>query len=146
MEKIIQFIANYDEWQAIKKLRVDEKTDPKMVMEFLASLGTSFDAKIEENLRKIVDLGKMDAALDEIQYGKSEEEIANALRTVNSRGVSAAIKEIVQKPELQKNEQRELEQFCRVYAFKKALKNCGLSIDYSSVEIPGMKRLQKRKV
>jgi hypothetical protein len=146
MEKIIQFVANCDDWQAIKKLKIDEKTDSRTVMEFLASLWTSLDAKVEENLRKTVDLGKLDAALNEISFGKSEEEIAAALRAVNSRNVSAVIREIAGKPGLQKNEQRELEQFCRVYAMKKALQKCGLDIDYSSVDIPGMKRVRKVKV
>ncbi len=146
MEKVIQFIANYDDWQAIKKLKVEEKTGPKMVMEFLAGLGTSLDSKIEANLRKAVDLDRLDAALNEISCGKSEEEIASALKALNSRAVTSVIKEITDKPELQKNERKELNQFCRVYAARTALKNCELKVDYSSVDIPGMKRLKKKKV
>ena len=146
MEKIIQFIANYDDWQAIKKLKVEEKTGPKMVMEFLASLGISFDNKIEANLRKTVDLDRLDSVLSEISYGKSEEEIAGALKGLNKRSVTSVIKEITDLPELQKNERKELDQFCRVYAARKALKNCELKVDYSSVDIPGMKRTKKKKV
>lgn len=146
MEKAIQFFANYDDWQAIKKLKIEEKTGPKTVMEFLASLGTSLDLKVEANLRKAVELKKVDDALAEIKFGKTEEEIAEALKAVNSRNVSAAIKEITGKPEFQKNEQKELEQFCRVYAIKKVLKNCGLMVDYAGIDIPGMGRLKKAKV
>ncbi len=59
MEKgIIQFIAKYGSWVSVKKLSVDEKTDPITVMEFLASLGTGIDHKVEENLVRMVDLGK----------------------------------------------------------------------------------------
>jgi len=145
MENIIQFMANYGDWRAIKKLKIEEKTDAKTVAEFLAGLSISFDNKIEENLRKTVDLDKVDAALAELSFGKSEEEIAGALKAINSRAVSAAIKEITTLPELQKNEQKELKQFCKVYATKKALNECELSVDYSSVEIPGMKRLRKKK-
>ncbi len=145
MEEIIQFIANYEDWTVIKKLKIEEKTGPKMVMEFIASLGLSFDNKMESNLRKIVDLKKVDAALAEITLGKSEEEIATALKGVNKRTVSAAIKEISTLPELQKNEQKELAQFCKVYATRKVLKGCGLMADYSQVDVPGMKRVKKKK-
>ena len=114
-------------------------------MEFLVSLGTSFDQKIEENLRKEVDLEKVDAALAEIEFGKSEEEIASAIKAVNKRNVSAVIKEITENLALQKNEQKELQQFCKIYALRKALANCGLMVDYSEVDIPGMKRTKKKR-
>ena len=52
MEGSIQFIANYDDWKAIKKQTITEKTDPLTVMEFLASLTTSVDTKVEVNLKK----------------------------------------------------------------------------------------------
>ena len=146
MENVIQFIANYADWQSIKKLKIEEKTDARMIMEFLASLTTGIDGKIEANLRKTVDLETLDAALNEISFGKSEQEIAEALRAVNSRSVGAAIKEVTAKPEFQKNVQKELGQFCRVYALKKVLKNCELGIDYSDIDIPGMKRMKKKKV
>jgi len=73
MEKFVQFVANYDDWIAVKKLKIGEKTDPRTVMEFLASLGTGIDSKIEANLRKIINLEKIDNALNETKTGKSEE-------------------------------------------------------------------------
>ncbi|MDD5163137.1 MAG: DUF2666 family protein [Candidatus ainarchaeum sp.] len=145
MEKTIQFVANYDEWQAVKKLGIDEKTDPKTIMEFLASLGTSLDNKIEANLGKIVDLKKIDAAISELKIGKTDSEIAEILADVNSRKINAIINEICEKEGRQPNEQRELKGFCRVYAMKTALKKCGLNVDYSGIEIPGMKRIMKKK-
>lgn len=145
MEKTIQFVANYNDWVAIKKLKIEEKTDPKTIMEFLASLTTSIDNKVSENLKKIVDLEKLDAALKELKFGRTESEIANVLAEANSRKINAVISEISAKPELQKNEQKEIADFCRVYALKKALNECGLKIDYSSIEIPGMKRIMKKK-
>ena len=146
MEKVIQFIANYDEWKAVRKLKVDEKTDPRTVMEFLASLGTALDSKIEANLRRVIELDTLDSALAELQEGKGRELIAEVLAEINSRKISRVIKEICEKPELQKNEQRELIGFCRVYALKKALKKAGIDVEYSSIEIPGLKRLKKAKV
>jgi len=145
MENVIQFMANYDGWVSIKKLKVDEKTDPRTIMEFLASLGTGIDSKIESNLRAIVDLGRVDAAIAEIQSGKGEGQIAEIIAQVNGRKVGSVIKELCEKPELQKNEQKELIGFCKVYAMKKALKEAGLMVDYTGVAIPGMKRLMKKK-
>lgn len=144
MEKSIQFVANYDDWVSVKKLKIEEKTNPKTVMEFLASLGTGIDNKIAFNLGKVVDLKRLDSAIKEVKLGKTEEETAIALKELNSRKVSQAVKEITELPELQANERKELEQFCRVYATRKILSECGLIVDYSRIEIPGMKRLQKK--
>lgn len=144
MDKIIQFIANYDDWLAIKKLKIEPGTDPRTIMEFLGSLGTGIDRKIESNLRKVVDLAKLDSALNELELGKKD--IAKALSEVNGRKINSVINEITSLPEFQKNAQRELAGFCKVYATKKALKECGLSVDYSNIKMPGMKRLKKSKV
>jgi len=145
VDESIQFISNYSDWKAIKKLKIEAATDPKTVMEFLASLGTSFDRKIEENLRKLVELDRVDEAIAEVEAGKGKEQIAEVIAQVNGRNVNRAIKEVCEKPELQKNEQKELIGFCKVYAMRKALGNAGLFVDYTSVEIPGMKRLMKKK-
>ncbi len=145
MDEGIQFIANYGDWKAIKKLKIEKATDSRTVMEFLASLGMGIDRKIEENLRKLVDLDKVDAAISEIESGKGKEAVSETIADVSGRKVNSAIKEVCSKPELQKNEQKELIGFCKVYAMKKALGNAGLFVDYSNVEIPGMKRLMKKK-
>ncbi len=146
MDETIQFIANYSDWKAIRKLKIEPTTDPRTVMEFLASLETGIDRKVEENLRKFVDLDRVDAAIAELELVKGKENVAKAIAEVGSRKVNSVIKEICTKPELQKNEQKELIGFCKVYAMRKALKETGLFVDYSSVEIPGMKRLQRKKV
>lgn len=113
-------------------------------MEFLASLGTGIDNKVEANLRKIVKLDNVDAAIAELGLGKRTD-TAKAIEDVSSRKVNAVIKEIVELTGLQTGEKKELEQFCRVYAMKKALKECALPVDYTGIEIPGMKRLMKKK-
>ncbi|MEK6957606.1 MAG: DUF2666 family protein [archaeon] len=142
-EKYIQFVANYDDWVSIKKLKIESVTDPRTVMEFLASLTTSVDAKIEANLRKIVDLAKVDKAIDELGLGKKD--TGRALEEVGSRKVNSVINEVTELPQFQKGEKKELAQFCKVYAMKKALKQCALEVDYTNVKIPGMKRLMKKK-
>ncbi len=142
-EKYIQFVANYDDWVVIKKLKIEPSMDPKTIMEFLASLTISVDRKIEDNMGKLVDLKKLDSAIEQVSIGKSEEEIAAALKEVNSRKVSAVINEISQLEKLQKNEQKELAGFCKAFAMRKVLKKCGAMIDYSEIEIPGLKRAMK---
>ena len=146
MDKSIQFIANYDDWVSIKKLKIEEKTEPKTIMEFLASLGTGIDNKIALNLGKIVDIKKLDSVIKEVKLGKTEEEIASALKELNSRKISSAIKEITGLEKFQANEKKEMEQFCKVYAARKILAECGLMADYSNVDVPGMKRLQKKNL
>ncbi len=142
MEGSIQLIANYSDWKAIKKQTITEKTDPLTVAEFLASLTTSVDRKVEENLRKKVALDKLDAAI--AQLGLMKGDAVKALEEINSRSISKVINEISQVPQLQKNQQKEVADFCRAYSIKKVLKACGLLIDYSQIEIPGMGRLKKK--
>jgi len=143
-DKYIQFMANYDDWVSIRKLKIEEATDPRSIMEFLGSLGTSIDSKVEDNLRKIVKLERVDEAIAALDIGKKD--TAKALEEVNSRKVGSAIKEIVEELKgLSKPEKKEVEQFCRLYAMKKALKQTGIMVDYSEINIPGMKRLKKKK-
>jgi len=146
MDEGIQFFANLGNWKAIKKLKVEPATDDRTVMEFLASLEMGIDRKIEENLRKIVELEKVDAAIAEISGGKGKEQVAEVISQVGSRKVNSVINEICTKPELQKNAQKELIGFCKVYAMNKALKEAGLNVDYSGIKIPGMKKPKEKKV
>ena len=142
--KYIQFVANYEDWVSIRKLTIEEKTDSKTIMEFLGGLGTSIDSKVEENLRKIVDLDKLDSAITALELGKKD--TAKALEEINTRKVGAVIKEITVNLEgLSKPEKKELVQFCKVYAMKKVLKQCVIMVDYSEIDIPGMKRVKKKK-
>ncbi|MFH0954767.1 MAG: DUF2666 family protein [Candidatus Micrarchaeota archaeon] len=142
-EQYIQFVANYDDWAAIKKLKIEPATDPRTIAEFLASMTFSVDRKIAENLGKITDIKKLDAVLDQVQAGKTEDEIAGVLKELNTRKVSQVINEISAIPSLQKGEQKEVADFLRAYASRKLLKACGVVVDYSEIKIPGMKRVMK---
>ncbi len=145
MEESIQFIANTKSWVSIKKLKVTEQTDPRSIMEFLGSLGTGLDRKVEESLGKIVELEKLDSVLDEI-LGETGKNPGDIIREVNGRKVSAIVNELVEKPEWQKGEKKEVSEFLKVYAMKKALKNVKVRVDYSEIKIPGMKKVKKAKV
>ncbi len=141
-DKYIQFVANYDDWVAIKKLKIEESTDPRIVMQFLASLGTSLDRKVEENLSRIVDLKKLDDILAEITTGKKEGDIARIIAEASSGKVNRTIGEICELPQFQTKEKKELQEFCKVYSLKKAFKEAGLYADYSKINmnIPGMRK------
>ena len=149
-EKYIQFIANYDDWVAIKKMKITEATDVRTILEFLASLGNGFDRKIAQNLGKIIDIVQLDNALNEAlvdSAGKSAEELGKVIAFVNGAKINKVISELVAKVQnLGSAERKEIEQFAKVYAMRKALKECGLQVDYSEIEIPGMKRVRKTKV
>lgn len=142
-EKYIQFIANYDDWVAVKKLKITPETDPLVVAEFLAGLTVSVDAKVEQNLAKIVDLKKLDAAISELGLGKGD--VARTLEEINSRKISRVINEITHLEKFQKDEKKELAGFCIAYATRKALKECGIKADYSDIEIPVLKKLKRAK-
>ena len=146
-EEYIQFLANYQDWVAVKKLKIDPSTDSKTVMEFLAGLNTSLDNKVEANLAKIVDVKRLDAALNEVVAGKKEADIAKLLAEVAGTKINKVIAEITAPLEgkTQKNEIKEITDFCKVYALRSSMKKAGLAIDYSSIAIPGMKRLMKKK-
>ena len=144
MEGSIQLIANYDDWKAVKKQTITEKTDPLTIMEFLAGFTKSVDAKVEFNLRKIVALDKLDKVIDELGLAKGD--AVRAMEEINSRKVSSVINEISEVERLQKNQRKEVADFCKAYASRKCLKACGIVVDYSQIEIPGMGRLKKAKV
>ncbi|OQA31913.1 MAG: hypothetical protein BWY55_00210 [archaeon ADurb.Bin336] len=143
LEGSIQLVANYSDWKAIKKITITEKTDPLNIIEFLASLTGSVDGKVESNLKKIVDLEKLDKTIDEL--GLTKGDAVKALEEINSRKIAKVINEISANPNYQKNQQKEIGEFLKTYATRKTLKACGLMVDYSQIEIPGMGRLKKTK-
>ena len=146
-EQGIAFVANLGNWVSVKKLTVTEKMDPRTVIEFLASLNTGLDKKVEEHLGKIVDLKELDKVIEEqVGKGKTESEIAKALAAVASMKTTKVINEAVEKlpAEWQAGERKEITEFCKVYALRKAQKTIGLAMDYSQIAIPGMKRVMKK--
>jgi hypothetical protein len=143
MEGQIQFIANYEDWKVIKKITITDVTAPLSIAEFLASLTYSTDDKIEANLRKTVELDKVDAALKELDLGKGD--AGEAIKEVNTRKVSKVINEICKLSKFNGPTQKEVIGLCKIYATKKALKACGIMVDYSEAEIPTLKRAKKAK-
>lgn len=145
-EEYIQFVANYGEWKSVKKLKIEGKTDPRTILEFLASLNTSLDKKMEANLARLVDVPALIKAIDEelAGVGKGEAGVAKALAAIAGTRLGKTINAICEKPEWQKGEQDEIKGFCRAFAARRALSAANVMVDYSQVEIPGMKRLMKK--
>ncbi|PIN98609.1 MAG: hypothetical protein COT90_03450 [Candidatus Diapherotrites archaeon CG10_big_fil_rev_8_21_14_0_10_31_34] len=144
MEETIQFIANTKGWVSIKKMKITEQTDPKSIMEFLASLGTGLDRKVEDSLGKIVEIEKLNIVLNEVlnETGKNAGEIIQAM---NSRKISAIVNELVEQDKWQTGEKKEVGEFLKVFAMRKALKTVNVRVDYSEIKIPGMKKPKKVK-
>jgi hypothetical protein len=143
MEGMIQFIANYEDWKIIKKITITNITEPLVIAEFLASLTYSTDGKIESNLRKVVELEKIDNAIKGLSFKKGDS--ARALEEVNSRQVGKVINEICKLEKFSGPIQKELIGLCKIYATKKVLKECEILVNYSEAEIPTLKRAKKAK-
>ena len=143
MEEGIQLIANYQDWRVIKKITITNVTEPLVIAEFLTSLTYSTDEKIEDNLRKTIELDKVDSALAELSLGKGD--IGKAIEEVNTRAVGKVINEITKLDKFNGPTQKELTQLCKIYAIKKALKACGIMSEYSEADLPNLKRVKKAK-
>jgi translation elongation factor EF-G len=141
MEGQIQLLANYENWKAIKKITITDKTDPLVIAEFLASLTYSVDGKIEDNLRKIIELEKVDKAIAELGFDKTD--VGKAILEVNSRNISKVINEICKLDKFSGPAQKELIQMCKIYATKKAIIACKLPVEYYEADIPTLKRAKK---
>lgn len=141
MQGSVQLVANYDDWKAVKKIVVTEKTDPLNVAEFLAGLTYSVDGKIEDNLRKKIELDKVDKAIKELNLNKND--VGKAISEVNSRSVSKVINEITKLDKFDGPAQKELNQLAKIYATKEAIRYCGLKVEYFEADLPNLKRAKK---
>ena len=65
----IQFVANTDDWKAIKKLKVEANVPEIDIAEFLASVSISFDAKIAQYLQKATNTKPLDEYINSITKG-----------------------------------------------------------------------------
>ena len=142
----IQFVAKLGDWVAVRKLTVEEKTEPMQVMEFLAGLSVSFDGKIEEFLGKEIDIQGLSSAVEEEMegIGKGVKGIEEALAKVNGAKIGRAINELCDAKGWQPKQTKELKEFCRVFALRKAFKTAGLKVDYTTIETPAIKAANKK--
>ncbi|MEK6970952.1 MAG: hypothetical protein AABW68_04690 [archaeon] len=139
----IQLIAQYPGWQAVKKLTVTEQTLPRTFMEFLGSFSVSMENKLESYLRKTVDLGRVDEALRMGPPGKT----ASDLEKISAFYAGSELNGVIHT--LSKSakgiEPLRMEAILRAYAARKLLEPTKQYALYSQVEIPGLKRLLKKK-
>lgn len=132
----IEFIANTDDWKAIKRLKIDEKVPDLDIISFLASVSISFDTQIEKHLRKINDLKPIEEYIDKITkgMGKSEEDLAKVLRGILSPNASKAINACIP-GNITPKEKDLLKATLKVYITKKTLAKIGFTIDYTKLPI-----------
>lgn len=136
-------MANYSGWVAVKKITVEKNTRPIDIALFLAGLNETFDRKVEDNLRKVMDLKALDAHLEQViaKGKKSSDDVARALAEINSSATNKIVNEMVAgasvvKPEgvtgkTLKKEEEALKELVKVYATKKALNALDLRVNYS---------------
>jgi len=146
MDEGIQFVAKMGDWLAVKKLKVEEKTDPLTVLEFLAGLSVSFDFKIREYIGKEVDVKRIESAVDEELEGiaRGAKGIDEALAKVKGLKIGKIINELCGAKGWQPKQTKELKEFCKVYALRYAFVKAGLKVDYSSIDTPAIKAARKK--
>jgi len=146
MDDGIQFVAKMGDWLAVKKLKVEEKTDALTVMEFLAGLSVSFDFKIAEYIGKEIDVKRLETVVDEELEGiaKGAKGIDEALAKVKGLKIGKVINEMVEAKGWQPKQRKELKEFCKVYALRYAFQKTGLKVDYSSIDTPAIKAARKK--
>ncbi|QQR93044.1 MAG: DUF2666 family protein [Candidatus Iainarchaeum archaeon] len=133
----IQFIANYPAWQCIKKFAVTEQTDPKTVGEFFVSYSISIENRLEKYLSQSVDMQKVKELIAAAPTGKTAGDIPSFLQYVSSSTLEQRAHTIGKNPHMGK--------IVHAYIVRTLFKQNGLMGDYSGVEIPGLKRLMKKK-
>lgn len=139
----IQLIANYSEWQAVKKMVVVEKTLPRTFMEFLGSFSVSMENKLESYLKKVIDLKRIDEVLKKAPQGKTAPDLEKMSQFYAGHELNGVIDSVSKTAK--GIEPLKVAELLRIYSARKLIeptKQCAL---YSQVEIPGLKRLLKKK-
>ncbi len=133
----IQFISNYPNWKCIKKFAVTEQTNPKTVCEFFVSYSISLDNRMEKYLAQAVDMNKVNELIFSAPSGKMAGDIPEFLQYVGSASLAQKAHALGKTPLLGK--------IVHTFIIRSLFKQNGLMGDYSGVEIPGLKRLMKKK-
>jgi hypothetical protein len=136
-EGVIQFIANYDDWKCIKKMKITEKSNPLTVLEFLGSYSVSLEKKLEEYLGEIINLESFNKFLKEAPVGKNASAVSKTIRFLQSTALENKISELTS--------DAQTSSFLKIYAVRKLLKASSQFAEFSTVDIPGLKRLLKKK-
>lgn len=122
----IQFIANYPGWKCIKKYKISEKTDPRTFLEFMSSYKVSLENRFEKHLNELVGETKLKEMVAKAP-GKTEK-VSAVFSYVEGLGVSPEYRTWVQ-----------------TLVLRKALRARNLFVESSQIEVPGLKRLLKKK-
>lgn len=133
----IQLIANYSNWQCVKKFTITELTDPKTVCEFFVSYSISLDNRLEKYLSQSIEMKKIQELIAAAPSGKVAGDVPALLHYIASPALSQKAHALAKNPLLGK--------LVHAHIIRSILKQNGISGDYSSVEIPGLKRLLKKK-
>ncbi|MFH0970449.1 MAG: hypothetical protein V1776_03245 [Candidatus Diapherotrites archaeon] len=139
----IQLIANYSGWQCVKKYVVTSQTQPRTFMEFLGSFSVSMEKKLESYLRETADIKKLDSFIANAPKGKTANDLEKLSQFYASDETKNTIREIALASTAK--EKGKIESTLYVYTARKLLEPCKLFCLYSQVEIPGLKRLLKKK-
>jgi len=132
----IQFIANTNDWKAIKKLKIESNVTGIDIATFLASVSISFDTKIEQYLKNAINIKPVDEYIESITKGtiKTEEDIAKVLKGVNAMAAGKAITASL--PEgLSPKDTDLIKSFLKSYLTKKTLQKIKFCVDYTNLPL-----------
>ncbi|MDP2666654.1 MAG: hypothetical protein Q8P05_04100 [Candidatus Diapherotrites archaeon] len=125
----IQFIANYPKWKCIKKYRITEGADPRTFMEFMSSYKVSLENRFEAYLLSLG--GEQLPGLVENAPDK----------TAKPSATLSYIKEMASR----EVKDDHLPSYASTYLARKLFRIRGLFTEASQIEIPGLKRLLRKK-
>ncbi len=129
MEDTIQFIAKDNDWIVVKKLKPREQT-PLNILIFLSGIEYSVGGRIEHYLGEVFDMGELNSVIEEVTGKATPENIANAIKTVNTKA-SRIIGKMVEGLDVTKKEKEALKALLKAYTMRRALRRLGLKVDYA---------------
>ncbi|MEK6821198.1 MAG: hypothetical protein AABY11_02240 [archaeon] len=141
MEGKIQVITNYPGWQCVKKGTASEKTLPRTLMEFTGSYSVSMEKKIESYLGSAFDLKPLHAMIARAPQGKTAGDLEKLGHFMGSSDFTQTIHQVAHAGKGGKD----AEAWLRIYANRKLFEPLKQSALYSQIDIPGLKRLLKKK-
>lgn len=144
-EGTIQLISNNPQWKSVKKMTILDTMSPRTVMEFMGSYCATIDNRIEHYLGQTADLQKMSTFLDSAPSGKSAGELESVFQFLAGNELKKMSESISSAAKIPAMEKERMSKLLHVYAVRKVLENCKIPVNYSQIDIPGLKRLLKKK-
>lgn len=121
----IDFNVNVGAWKASHKTDVNNDLGSFSEAMGIARSTMGVDAVVEDNLRAITDLNKVDEII-----GGEMRTVGTALYALSGRKFGKLLVELTDKKEWQAKEKKEIQELIRMYASRKILRHFGTELNY----------------